>query len=128
MDNLSIFLFAIAGISTLVGAFYLMASAANSKPVRDYNAGRLTGTWTTEVVKPVHPEMRDVEPGTQLMGVNFQQKEITECDIEEYAKLQDRINKLKSEIIEDLAPSEYEPSDDEEEDDDDDGDVVISRV
>ena len=50
MDNLSIFLFAIAGISTLVGAFYLMASAANSRPVRDYNAGRLTGTWTTEVV------------------------------------------------------------------------------
>ena len=44
MDNLSIFLFAIAGISTLVGAFYLMASAANSKPVRDYNAGRLSGT------------------------------------------------------------------------------------
>ena len=71
MDNLSVFLFAIAGISTLVGAFYLMASAANSKPVRDYNAGRLTGTWTTEVKKPVHPEMKDVEPGTELMGVTF---------------------------------------------------------
>ena len=37
MDNLSIFLFAIAGISTLVGAFYLMHSVANSKPVQDYN-------------------------------------------------------------------------------------------
>ena len=71
MDNLSIFLFAIAGISTLVGAFYLMASAANSKPVRDYNAGRLTGEWTTEVKRPVHPEMKDVKPGTELMGVNF---------------------------------------------------------
>ena len=111
MDNLSIFLFAIASISTLAGAFYLMASAANSRPVRDYNAGRLTGTWTTEVKKPVHPEMRDVEPGTQLMGVNFQQK--TECDIEEYKDLQARIDALKAEL----------EGDDEEEDDD--GDVVV---
>ena len=116
MDNLSIFLFAIAGISTLVGAFYLMYSAANSKPVRDYNAGRLTGTWTTEVKKPVHPEMRDVEPGTQLMGVNFQQK--TECDIEQYKDLQARIDALRAEL----------EGDDEEEDDDGGGDVIISRV
>ena len=116
MDNLSIFLFAIAGISTLVGAFYLMASAATSKPVRDYNAGHLTGTWTTEVKKPVHPEMRDVEPGTQLMGVNFQQK--TECDLEEYRDLQARIDELRREL----------GGDDEEEDDDDGGDVVVSRA
>ena len=117
MDNLSIFLFAIAGISTLVGAFYLMASAATSKPVRDYNAGRLTGTWTTEVKKPVHPEMKDVEPGTQLLGVNFQQK--TECDLDEYDKLQDRINRLKIELS--------DPWIDEDEDDDG-GDVVVSRT
>ena len=115
MDNLSIFLFAIAGISTLVGAFYLMISAANSKPVRDYNAGRLTGTWTTEVKKPVHPEMKDVEPGTQLMGVNFQQK--TECDLEEYRDLQARIDALRAEL-----------GGDDEDDEDDGGDVVISRV
>ena len=115
MDNLSIFLFAIAGISTLVGAFYLMISAANSKPVRDYNAGRLTGTWTTEVKKAVHPEMADVEPGTQLMGVNFQRK--TECDLEEYRDLQARIEELRAEL-----------EGDDEEDDDDGGDVVISRA
>ena len=115
MDNLSIFLFAIAGISTLVGAFYLMASAATSKPVRDYNAGRLSGTWTTEVKKPVHPEMRDVEPGTKLLGVNFQQK--TECDLEEYRDLQARIDALRAEL-----------GGDDEEDEDDGGDVVISRV
>ena len=113
MDNLSIFLFAIAGISTLVGAFYLMYSAASSKPVRDYNAGRLTGTWTTEVKKPVHPEMRDVEPGTELMGVNFQQK--TSCDLEEYQDLQARIDKLREELEGD------------DEDDDDGGDVVALR-
>ena len=115
MDNLSIFLFAIAGISTLVGAFYLMYSAANSKPVRDYNSGRLTGTWTTEVKKPVHPEMKDVEPGTQLMGVNLQQK--TECDLEEYKDLQARIEQLKIELGGEI--------DDDEDDDEDDGDLVV---
>ena len=115
MDNLSIFLFAIAGISTLVGAFYLMISAANSKPVRDYNAGRLTGTWTTEVKKPVHPEMKDVEPGTQLMGVNIQQK--TECELEEYRDLQARIDALRAEL----------GGDDDEDDDDDGGDLVVVR-
>ena len=112
MDNLSIFLFAIAGLSTLVGAFYLMASAANSKPVRDYNAGRLTGTWTTEVKKPVHPEMADVKPGTELMGVNFQQK--TECDLEEYRDVQARIDELRREL-----------GGDDEEEDDDDGDMIV---
>ena len=112
MDNLSIFLFAIAGISTLVGAFFLMYSAANSIPVRDYNAGRLTGEWTTAVKKPVHPEMKDVEPGTELMGVNFQQK--TSCDLEEYQDLQARINKLREEL-------------EGEEDDDDGGDVLALR-
>ena len=127
MDNLSIFLFAIAGISTLVGAFYLMASAANSKPVRDYNAGRLSGTWTTEVKKAVHPEMKDVEPGTQLMGVNFQQK--TECDLEEYRDLQARIEQLRIELGGelDIEPPDFIEGDDEE-DEDDGGDVVISRV
>ena len=116
MDNFSIFLFAMAGISMLVGAFYLMHSAASSKPMRDYNAGRLSGTWTTQVKKPVHPEMKDVEPGTELMGVNFEQK--TECDLEEYRDLQARIDELRREL----------GGDDEEEDDDDGGDVVISRA
>ena len=117
MDNLSIFLFAIAGISTLVGAFYLMASAANSKPVRDYNAGRLSGTWTTEVTKRVHPEMVDVKPGEQLMGVTFQQK--TECDLEEYKDLQARIEALRVELGGD---------EDDEDDEDDGGDLVVTRA
>ena len=115
MDNLSIVLFLVTSVSLLAGALWLMLSAANSKPVRDYNAGRLTGTWTTEVKKPVHPEMKDVEPGTQLMGVNFEQK--TECDLEEYRDLQARIDELRREL-----------GGDDEEDDDDGGDVVISRA
>ena len=103
-----------AGISMLVGAFYLMHSAASSKPMRDYNAGRLSGTWTTQVKRPVHPEMRDVEPGTELMGVNFGK---TECDLEEYKDLQARIDALREELEDQL------------DDDDDDGGstVVLNR-
>ena len=117
MDNLSIALFLVTSASLLAGAVWLIYSAANSKPVRDYNAGRLTGTWTTEVKKPVHPEMKDVEPGTQLMGVNFEQK--TECDLEEYRDLQARIDALRVELGGD---------DEEDEDDEDDGgDLVVVR-
>ena len=76
-----------------------------SKPVRDYNAG----TWTTQVTKRVHPEMEGVEPGDQLMGVTFEKK--TECDLEEYRDLQNRIEELKQEL------------EDPWDDDDDDGNV-----
>ena len=123
MDNLSIFLFAIAGISTLVGAFYLMASAGMSKEVQDYNWHPMANggpeskefkEYMRKVTKRVHPEMQDVEPGTELMGVNFAQK--TECDLEEYKDLQARIEILRAEL---------EGEDDDE--DDDGGDVAISR-
>ena len=63
------------------------------------------GIWTTQVKKPVHPEMVDVEPGTELMGVNFR-------DTKEDAllqSLQDRIEELN----------------DKEEDDDDGGDIIV---
>ena len=112
MDNLSILLFLVTSLSLLAGAIWLIYSAATSRPVRDFNSGRLTGTWTTEVVKPIHPEMRDVEAGTKLMGVNFQQK--TECDLEEYKDLQARIEALKAELLSD-----------EDEEDDDDGDIIV---
>ena len=101
-----------AGISMLVGAFYLMHSAASSKPMRDYNAGRLSGTWTTQVKRPVHPEMRDVEPGTELMGVNFGK---TECDLEEYKDLQARIDALRIELEDQL------------DDGDDEGGLVVRK-
>ncbi len=114
MNDLSIIIFTVISLSLLGGALWLMWSAGTSKPVRDFNAGRLAGEWTTEVKKPVHPEMKDVEPGTELMGVNFAQK--TECDLEEYKDLQARIEILRAEL-----------EGDDEEDDDDDGDVVIGR-
>ena len=74
MDNLSIALFTITSLSLLAGAVWLIYSAASSKPVRDYNAGKLSGEWTTQVQKPIHPELQDVQPGEQLMGVTFKSK------------------------------------------------------
>ena len=113
MDNFSAILFLVTTISLLAGAVWLIVSAATSKPVRDFNTGRLSGEWTTEVKRPVHPEMKDVEPGTKLLGVNFEQK--TECDLEEYKALQLRIEQLRLELEGDI----------EDEEDDDDGDVVV---
>ena len=105
--------FIITWILLLVWAIRSVVSGWRSKPVRDFNAGRISGEWTTEVSKTVHPEMIDVKPGTELMGVNFEKK--TECDLEEYRALQDRIQELKSEL--------EDPWDDE----DDDGDIVVRR-
>jgi len=122
MDNLSIFLFAIAGISTLVGAFYLMYSAGMSKEVQDYNWHPMADggpeskefqEYMRKVTKRVHPEMQDVEPGTELMGVNFTEPK-TECDLEEYKDLQARIDALRAEL-----------EGDDEDEDDDGGDVVV---
>ena len=59
--------------------------------------------------------MRDVEPGTELMGVNFGK---TECDLEEYKDLQARIDALRIELEDQL--------DDDEEDDDGGSAVVLS--
>ena len=77
------------------------------------DTNRPSGMWTTKVTRPMHPEMRDVEPGTELMGVNFEQK--TECDLEEYRDLQARIDALRAEL----------GGDDEEDEDDEDGDVIV---
>ena len=113
MDNFSAILFLVTTISLLAGAVWLIVSAATSKPVRDFNAGRLSGTWTTEVKKPIHPEMVGVEPGEKLMGVTFDRKD--SCDLEEYNDLQARIEELRAEL---------EGYDD---DDDDEGGLVVRK-
>tara|TARA_B100001250_G_scaffold185130_1_gene159240 strand:+ start:400 stop:747 length:348 start_codon:yes stop_codon:yes gene_type:complete len=115
MDTFSIVLFLVSFISLLAGAIWLIWSNATSRSVRDFNTGRLSGTWTTEVKKPVHPEMVGVEPGEQLLGVTFEKK--TECDLEEYRDLQARIEELRQEL--------EDPWDDEE--DDDGGSAVVRR-
>jgi len=115
MNPITDIVFSLTWILLLIWAVRSVVSGWRSKTVRDFNAGRLSGTWTTEVVKPVHPEMKDVKPGTTLLGVNFEKK--TECDLEEYRDLQARIDALRAEL----------EGEDEEEDEDDGGNVVVRR-
>ena len=109
MNPLADVVFVATWFFLLVWAVRTIVSGYRSKQVKDFNAGRISGEWTTEVKKAVHPEMRDVKPGTELLGVNFEKK--TECDLEEYKALQQRIEELKSEL------------EDPWDEDDDDGDV-----
>ena len=62
-----------------------------------------SGVWTTQVKKPVHPEMVDVKPGEELMGVTF--KNQSEDPL--LQSLQERIEEL------------------EDEDDYEDGDIIV---
>ena len=105
MNPITDIVFSLTWIFLLVWAVRSVLSGWRSQAIRNYNAD----TWTTEVTKRIHPEMMDVKPGEQLMGVTFDKK--TSCDLEEYKALQERIEELKSEL------------EDPEEDDDDDGDI-----
>ena len=106
MNPVTDIVFSITWILLLVWAIRSMSkgfSVASNRP---------SGMWTTRVTKVQHPEMVDVKPGTELMGVNFEEKP-TSCDLEEYQALQARIEELKLQLDPDL----------DDEDDDDDGDV-----
>ena len=109
MNPVTDIVFSLTWVLLLVWAIRSVISGARSKSVRNYNAG----TWTTQVTKRVHPEMEGVEPGEQLMGVTFERK--TECDLEEYRDLQNRIKELKSEL------------EDPWEDEDEDGGLVVRK-
>ena len=109
MNPITDIVFSLTWIFLLVWAVRSVLSGWRSNAVKNYNAN----TWNTEVTKRIHPEMQDVEPGEQLLGVTFQQK--TECDLEEYRDLQNRIEELKQEL------------EDPWEDDDDDGGAVVRR-
>ena len=109
MNPLTDFIFTVSWFALLVFAVRSIVKGFASKPVKNYNAG----TWTTEVTRRVHPEMEGVEPGEQLMGVTFDRK--TECDLEEYRDLQNRIQELKSEL------------EDPWEDEDEDGGLIVRR-
>ena len=111
MNPVTDIVFSLTWIFLLVWAVRSVVSGWRSTSVRDFNAGRLSGTWTTEVKKPVHPEMVGVEPGEKLMGVTFDRKD--SCDLEEYKDLQARIDALKAEL--------------EGDDDDDEGGLVVRK-
>ncbi len=100
----------------LLFAFAIRSIVKGWSMMREDTA-RPNGMWTTKVTRPMHPEMKDVQPGEELMGVTFDQK--TSCSLEEYQALQKRIEELKIELLME--------EDDDEEDEDDDGDI-IARV
>ena len=112
MNPITDIVFTLTWFLLLVWAIRSMAQGW-SKPVRDYNSG----TWTTQVKKPVHPEMVDVKPGEELMGVTFDQKP-SSCDLDEYKDLQARIEVLRSEL--------EDPWDDNDDDEDDDGGDIVA--
>ena len=62
------------------------------------------------ILKDLHPELENVQPGDELMTVNFGE-ENEEDPL--YKSLKNRINELNDEL------------DDEDDDEDDDGDVVV---
>jgi len=114
MNPVTDILFAIAwfvllfwGIRSIVKGWAMMREP---EPFKGY----MKGEWTTEVTKRIHPEMEGVEPGEKLLGVTFEKK--SECDIEEYRALQERIEELKSEL-----------EDPWDEDDDEDGGLVVRK-
>ena len=60
----------------------------------------------TRTIQDLHPELENVQPGDELMTVNFGEEKEEEDPL--YKSLKNRINELN-----------------EEEDEDDDGDVVV---
>ena len=94
MNPFTDFLFTVSWFALLVWAVRSIIKGWSSKPVQEYNANY----WTKQVTKRIHPEMLDVEPGEELMGVTFEAKS---CDLEDYNELQERIAKLKNELEDD---------------------------
>ena len=101
MNPITDIVFSITWVLLLVWAIRTMSRGWNIKSNSNIN-----GMWTTKVTKVQHPEMIDVKPGEELMGVTFGNRS---CDLEDYKDLQERIEQLKEEL----------------EDEDDDGDIVV---
>ena len=110
MNPVTAILFAVAWFGLLFFAIRSLIKGWSMMRDPQPFKGYMKGEWTTEVTKTVHPEMQDVQPGEKLLGVTFSQK--TECDLEEYKALQERIEELKLQL---------------EDDEDDDGDVPAIR-
>ena len=87
-----------------------------------YAIRMMAGGWQRNEKTVSHPEMSGVKDGTELMGVTFKQKEVTECNIEEYRDLQARIDRLKVELSD-----PWKDEDDEEDDDGGGGDIVALK-
>ena len=99
-----IFLFNIIFIITslILGVAAVMLIWRNMMDINKLNKPKRT-------IQDLHPELENVQPGDELMTVNFGEEK--EDDDPLYKSLKDRINELNDE--------------DDEDDDDDDGDVIV---
>ena len=91
MNPVTDIVFSLTWILLLIWAFRSMSRGCS------VDSNRPSGMWTTKVTKVQHPEMIDVKPGTELMGVIFEERP-TSCDLEEYQALQDIIEELKLQL------------------------------
>ena len=96
-------IFIITSILLGVGAVMLIV-----RNIRDIN--KLNNPKT--ILKDLHPELENVQPGDELMTVNFGEEKEDEDPL--YKSLKNRIDELNEERY-----------DDEDDDEDDDGDVVV---
>ena len=107
MNPITDLLFTLSWFILLVWAIRTMAKGWGlmTQPIQKNDVP--TGVWTTQVKKPVHPEMVDVKPGEELMGVTFKQRE------------EDPLQQSLKSRIEELSTGE------DEDDDDDDGEIIV---
>ena len=99
-----IFLFNIIFIITslILGVAAVMLIWRNMMDINKLNKPKRT-------IQDLHPELENVQPGDELMTLNFGEENEEEDPL--YKSLKDRINELNDE--------------DDEDDDDDDGDVIV---
>ena len=98
-----IFLFNIIFIITslILGVAAVMLIWRNMMYINKLNRPKRT-------IQDLHPELENVQPGDELMTVNFGEEKEDEDPL--YKSLKDRIDEL---------------NDEDDEDDDDDGDVIV---
>ena len=100
-----IFLFNVIFIVTslILGVAAVMLIWRNMMDINKLNRPKRT-------IQDLHPELENVQPGDELMTVNFGEEKEDEDPL--YKSLKDRINELNEE-------------DDDDDEDDDDGDVIV---
>ena len=100
-----IFIFNVIFIVTslILGVAAVMLIWRNMMDINKLNKPKRT-------IQDLHPELENVQPGDELMTVNFGEENEEEDPL--YKSLKDRINELNEE-------------DDDDDEDDDDGDVIV---
>jgi hypothetical protein len=103
MSILTVVLFASCSLYLLANAIQLIRKAA-ALPAQKFEEPIPPEVVRRKVTRPVHPEMKDVRPGDELLVVNFKKNQVRDPWLD---SLQDRVDQLN--------------------DDDGDGDVPVLR-